>query len=292
MELWIPITLAAAFLQNLRSMLQKRARSDLSVNGASYTRFVFALPFVWLYLAWLACRAPLPEVNGVFLAWCLVAGVAQILATALLIASFTHGNFAAGTAFSKTDALQTALLGLLVLGDTLTGSALAGIVVSFFGVAVLSNPGRLGRLLQGYRGLVLGVLSGTGFAAASVGYRAAALSLPAGDFLTRAGYTLAVTVTMQTLIMGAYIAWREADELGRVFRSWRTSIWVGLLGAGASACWFSAMTLANAGLVRALGQVELLFTFAASIWFFRERVSAHELTGALLVVLGLWLLLT
>ncbi|TNF90284.1 MAG: EamA/RhaT family transporter, partial [Gammaproteobacteria bacterium] len=84
---------------------------------------------------------------------------------------------------------------------------------------------------------------------------------------------------------------REPGEFGKVVRSWRTSIWVGLIGGVASACWFSAMTLVNAGLVRALGQVELLFTFAASIWFFGEKVTAKEVIGVVLVIVGLWLLL-
>ena len=291
MELWIPITVAAAFLQNLRSMLQKRATGDLSVNGASYTRFLFALPFVWLYLAWLASRATLPALTPEFLAFCVVGGGAQILGTAFLIASFTHDNFAVGTAFSKTEAVQTALFGLLILGDTLTGSAFAGILVSFVGVIILSNPGRAADLFKGNRALLLGVASGAGFAVAAVSYRAAALSLPEGDFLTRSGYTLAVTVTLQTLMMGSYLVLREPGELGRVLRSWRSSIWVGLLGGLASACWFSAMTLVNASLVRALGQVELLFTFAASIWVFREQVRRREIIGAALVILGIWLLL-
>lgn len=291
MELWIPITVAAAFLQNLRSMLQKRATGNLSVNGASYTRFLFALPFVWLYLLWLAGREPLPAVSLAFLAFCLVGGGAQILGTAFLVASFTHGNFAAGTAFSKTEAVQTALFGLLILGDTLTGTASLGILISFVGVIALSNPGRLSQLLTGNRALVLGVASGAGFAVAAVCYRAAALALPAGDFLSRSGCTLAVTVTLQTLLMGVYLMLREPGEFSRVLRSWRTSIWVGLLGGAASACWFSAMTLVNAGLVRALGQVELLFTFVASIWFFGERVTAREVAGAVLVIVGLWLLL-
>lgn len=291
MELWIPITIAAAFLQNLRSMLQKRATGELSVNGASYTRFLFALPFVWLYLIWLAARAPLPDLTLQFAAFCLAGGGAQILGTAFLVASFTHDNFAVGTAFSKTEAVQTALFGLLILGDTLTGTAFAGILVSFFGVITLSNPGRISQLARSNRALMLGVASGAGFAVAAVSYRAAALSLPDGDFLTRSGSTLAVTVTLQTLMMGGYLLLREPGEFGRVLRSWRTSIWVGLLGGAASACWFSAMTLVNAGLVRALGQVELLFTFAASIWFFGERVTMREALGAALVIAGLWLLL-
>jgi drug/metabolite transporter (DMT)-like permease len=291
MEIWIPITIAAAFLQNLRSMLQKRATGDLSVNGASYTRFLYALPFVWLYLAWLGLRAPLPVPSLEFVFFCLVGGAAQIFATATLVASFTHDNFAVGTAYSKTEAVQTALFGLLILGDTLTGSAILGILVSFAGVITLSNPGRLGRLLHGNRAMLLGIISGSGFAVAAVCYRAAALSLPEGDFLTRSGLTLATTVTLQALMMGGYLMLREPGEFTRVLLSWRSSIWVGLLGGVASACWFSAMTLVNASLVRALGQVELLFTFAASIWFFGERVTAKEVIGALLVIAGLWLLL-
>ena len=291
MDIWIPITIAAAFLQNLRSMLQKRATGDLTVNGASYIRFLYALPFVWLYLIWLASNQTLPVLNAEFLAWCLLGGVAQILGTALLLASFTYDSFSVGTAFSKTEVAQTALFGLLVLGDSLTAAALIGITISFLGVIALSTPGRVGGLLKGNRALLLGLLSGASLAVAIVSYRGASLALPSGDFLIRAGFTLAVTVTLQTLIMGAYLRFKEPGELIRVLHSWRTSLWVGLVGGLASACWFSAVTLMNAGLVRALGQVELLFTFAASIWFFREAVSAQQIGGALFIVFGILLLL-
>ena len=291
MEIWIPITIVAAFLQNLRAMLQKRATGDLSINGASYTRFCYALPFAGLYIAWLLIDRPLPEIHAEFLAYCLIGGVAQILGTAFLLASFTHDSFSVGTAFSKTEVMQTALVGLLILGDTLSPAAALGMGVSFLGVIALSSKSGFGRLLRGNRALLFGVLTGTGFAIAAVSYRAASLSLPSGDFLLRAATTLVVTLTLQTIIMGIYLKIREPGELQRVLISWRSSLWVGLLGGAASACWFSAMTLTNAGLVRAVGQVELLFTFIASVWFFHEQISHREVVGAILIVLGIWLLL-
>ena len=59
----------------------------------------------------------------------------------------------------------------------------------------------------------------------------------------------------------------------------------------ASACWFTAMTIQNAAYVRALGQVELIFTFIVSAVFFRERATGLEIAGILLTVAGIICLL-
>ena len=52
MELWIPITIAAAFSQNLRFMLQKHLKATgLSTGGATFARFLFAAPLAAALLA-------------------------------------------------------------------------------------------------------------------------------------------------------------------------------------------------------------------------------------------------
>lgn len=53
MELWIPITLAAAFLQNVRSSLQKYLKGRMGTTGATFVRFGFGMPFVLAFLAFL-----------------------------------------------------------------------------------------------------------------------------------------------------------------------------------------------------------------------------------------------
>ena len=55
--------------------------------------------------------------------------------------------------------------------------------------------------------------------------------------------------------------------------------------------WFTAMTLINATYVRALGQVELIFTFLTSVFFFKEKITSNELVGTVLIVGGLLVLL-
>ena len=297
MDVWIPITVAAAFCQNLRSALQKRLTERLFHEEAAYVRFCYALPFAAAFVLVLASPGghdmPVPNASWF---WNMLAGsFSQALGTVALVRSFAHRNFAASTAYSKTETVQAAAFGFVILGDALTALALGGIVVSLVGVLVLSvrsaaGPRALVKSGLG-RGAWLGIAAGAGFAVSAVCYRAASLALPEGEFYVRAAVTLLGATAVQTLGMGAYLAWRDARALVRVARSWRASIWVGLAGMLASAGWFSAMTLMPAAYVRALGQVELLFAFVAGLLLFRERVRPAEVGGAALVVLGLVLLL-
>ena len=90
--------------------------------------------------------------------------------------------------------------------------------------------------------------------------------------------------------MATWTRRREPGELTRVFHGWRVASLVGVSGMLGSAAWFTAMTLENAAYVRALGQVELVFTFIAS-YFFRERSTVLELAKVLLIVTGTAILL-
>ena len=51
MELWIPITLFAAFCQNLRSAMQKHLKGELGTIGATFVRFGYGFPFALVYIA-------------------------------------------------------------------------------------------------------------------------------------------------------------------------------------------------------------------------------------------------
>ena len=90
MELWIPITIFAAFAQNLRFMLQKHLKTTrLSTGGATFSRFVFAAPLA-LLLAWVMIASGYREWPGVsprFFLFAVVGGLGQITATMLVVIS-------------------------------------------------------------------------------------------------------------------------------------------------------------------------------------------------------------
>ena len=298
MELWVPITLAAAFMQNLRSALQKHLKGSLSTSGATFCRFIYAVPLALAYVALLGegFGFEWPDPNPRFALFVMVGGVTQITATALLVYLFSLRNFAVGTTYSKTETVQAAVFGLVILGEPVSLAAAIGIGISLVGVMLISvakSRLTLRNLFLGWTGRAafIGVLSGTFFGLSAVAYRATSLSLGGEGFLMQAAFTLACVVVFQTAVMAVWIRLREPGELSRVIGRWRVASLVGVSGMLGSAAWFTAMTLENAAYVRAVGQIELVFTFIASYFFFRERSTALELVGIVSIVAGIVILL-
>lgn len=298
MPLWIPITIAAAFLQNLRSTWQKQLTGDLSATAATYVRFSFGLPVACVYLWGLHKLGgiALPSPEFMFFVYCAIGGFTQIIGTFLLVALFAYRNFAVGTTYSKTETVQAALVGIIILGDHPSLGAVAAILVSFAGVVAISmaklnlTPMNFVRSLT-ERPTLMGIGTGAGFGISAVCYRAASLSLGRDDFMMPAAFTLVTVLIIQTIAMTIWLAIREPTQLGGTIRTWKVSSLVGIAGALASMAWFTAMTLENAAYVRALGQIELVFTFASSHFLFREKTERLEFVGIALVIGGLLLLL-
>jgi drug/metabolite transporter (DMT)-like permease len=294
--LWIPITLAAAALQTARNAFQRGLTGELSPLGATYTRFAFGFPFAAIYAACLFVRTGVPTPDIPFFAWVTLGGVAQILGTLPLMLLFQLRSFSTGIAFSKSEILQVALVGILVLGDAVSALAAVAIGVATAGLVLLSRGSGAIATREGGAGLfgrsaLLGLATGAGFAIAAVAFRAASLSLGDPSFLASAAATLAASTLIQSVLMTLYLRIREPGQIGVVFRMWRRSLLPGLTGAAASACWFTAMTIEIAAYVRMLGLVEVLFGYGVSIFALRERPSAREVSGTAMLVVAIAALL-
>jgi drug/metabolite transporter (DMT)-like permease len=296
--IWIPITLFAVVMQTVRTAGQKHLTGHLDPMAVTLVRFLFGLPFAAIYLGVVVSSsgASLPPLNPTFFAFTVLGGVAQIVATVLLVYLFSLRNFAVGGTYARTEAFLTAFIGVLFFGEWISSQGWIGIVVSVAGVVVLTiarspieGASILGRLWN--RAAAVGLGSGLGFALASLSIRKASLSFGIDDFLLTAGVTLVVMVILQTLIMIVYVAAKTPSQFAIIARQWRVCLFVGVTSALGSIGWFTAMTLERASYVKALGQVEFVFALLISTLFFRERTTGLELTGMILVGGGVVMLL-
>jgi drug/metabolite transporter (DMT)-like permease len=293
MPLWIPITVSAALFQCWRTAMQQKLRHLLSVNGAGFVRYLYGAPtaLVLLVGALVATGLPLPAPNLPFLLHCIAGGLMQILATNLLIMAFGYRNFAVGTAYSKTETVQSAVVALIVLHEVLRPLAWAGIALGLCGVMTLSlagrglRPGDLARATVQPAALA-GLSAGFLFALTTVFIKLANRALSGPSLFVRALFVLVCMNTLQIMMQGAFLAWREPDELRKAITTWRSSAWVGTLSALGSACWFTAFAMAEVALVRSVGQVEIVFTLLFSRFYLKETLKSGDIAGLALVVCG------
>ncbi len=298
MPVWLPVTIAAALFQCWRTAVQQKLRGLLSVNGAGFVRYVYGAPtaLVLLLIALAVTQLVLPAPNVRFVLYSIAGGMLQILATVLLIMAFGYRNFAVGTAYSKTDVVQSAVVALILLHEVLHPLAWAGIALGLSGVATLSLAGRglrPGELLRAsvQPAALCGLGAGFCFAFTTVFIKLSIQALSGPSILVRALFALVVTNSLQTLMQGAWLAWREPRELRKAFTTWRSSYGAGILSAAGSACWFAAFALADVALVRAVGQVEIVFTLLFSRFYLKETLQAGDVAGLVLVVGGVLLII-
>ena len=294
-EIWIPITIFAAFSQNLRSIYQKKLQKNMSNIGSTYTRFLFGLPFVLIYFLFLYnfsnSKFLVSNINITFLLYCLIGGISQIIATFLLLKIFKTNNFSVATSYSKTEPIQAAFFGFILLSDPISFIGLIGIIIGLIGIMITSIKKINLRINFFNLSVFYGLLSGSLFGLSAVLFRGASHSLFSIDYMLTSSFTLLIAIVIQTLILTFYILLTDIKQFYLLYFNWKDGLIVGFFGAFASICWFYAMSIQNVAYVRALGQIELIFTILASILYFKEKIIANEILGVLIILIGILIIL-
>jgi drug/metabolite transporter (DMT)-like permease len=294
LEPWILLTLVAVAIQSVRSILQKNYVAKFTVVGVAYARFLFAFPLTVLFVALAAGPAggTLPTSSNLFLVYCVVGGLAQILGNLVFTYLVGFANFTISTTYSKTETVIAALFSFVLIGDVIRGLGLVGVLLTFVGCLVIAA----GREKLSFKSLamavkdraaLLGIATGALFAVGSTSYRAAALSLGSDDYLLNAFYTLAWVSFFQCVLMSIWIAAKSPTLLFTIVRQWRSAIWLGVTGAGASAGWYAAFAIQKVPYVLAVGQAELVIAYLASRFMYKETAKPVELIGILITVAGI-----
>ncbi len=283
-------SILAAFMQNIRAMTQRHLTESLDSLSATYARFLFAPPIAAVFLFFLLEKTDiyLPELNLTFVTYCFLGGLAQILATSLLVYLYNLRNFAVGSAFKKTEALQAALIGFIIIGDVISMIGFVALGLGLMGILLLAKS-PIHKNFVNISSLG-GFFCGTLFAGSAVFYRGAILSLESGDYLLKATMTLTFVLLFQALSMGIFLEIRKPGTLIQMLKFWPFVFVASFSGALASLFWFSAFALQNAAYVKAVGQIELLFSLLASVLLFKERVRVQEIFGMTFVALSILIL--
>ncbi len=284
---WIPVTLLASSAQTLRNAMQRDLIGALGAVGAAQVRFLFGLPFAVLFLTGVAVATGLnlPSLTPINLAWTAFGAVSQVIATSLMLAAMRTKSFVVAVAYTKTEAAQIALFGLIALNNPPTLALVAAIALATIGVALMAIRSRK-ELAADWRSAALGIFSATFFAFAAIGFRFAVIAVGSPSRVLSASVILVVGLAIQSAALGLYLALYDRAGARAIVASWRSSLFAGFMGALASQLWFVAFALSDAAPVRTLALIEVPMAQVVSLKMFREPPSLREGLGISLIVVA------
>ena len=293
---WIVTSVLGAFFQNARSSIQKKLNTEMSLMASTYVRFAFSLPILFvIFLTYFGNfnYFIISVQNSNFITYVILASVLQISFTLLFLYLLKFTNFLVGTALSKTEVIQIAFFEFIILKDYLNFYALLGIMISTIGVIIFSTKD-LKNIINGFfsKSTVVGLLCGTLLALSVVFYRGSMEFLEfTNKNFDRALLTLFAATIIQTSLITFYLLLFEISEFKKIKSNIKLSSLAGFFGFSATISWFYSFSLVQAALVRAVGQIELLFSYISSRFMFKEKIRYIEIFGIIIFIFGLILVI-
>ena len=279
--LWIFFTLFACCMQAVRTATQKGLTQQLGKLTVTSARYVFGLPIALVYL-FAVLEFTHIEFQSIliperFYWFAALSSLCQIVATIIMLELFDRSNFAVGSVFAKTEAIQVGIWGAVVFGHELSILVWIGIVIGFIGIIFMSDFS-LKKLHAKSLFATLGCFTGLLFATCALALREASLSLET-NLLVSAALTLCCMSAMQICMLGIIGLVMNKPWISPFWQNPLGAISIGLTSSLGSIGWFSAMTLQLPAVVKALAQVEVLLTLGISHLIFRESIKKNRIFG-------------
>ena len=296
MYIWIPITILAAIMQTTRTSLQKSLKVNLSSQSITWIRYLFGLPIVVVYILILGfIGLDFPVINRMFIIYSLIAGFFQILGTILLVSLFSHRNFAVSTAYAKTEAIQVVIIGTILFDQHISFTSTIAILIGVLGVILISlvqDNVSWYSLFIGLRHkyVLIGICCVASFSIDALLIREAILILEISSPVMGAATSLLAIVIINLIMLGGWILITEKDAFRSIYSYRNKSALVGLTSALGSIAWFSAFALTEVAYVKAVGQIEVIFSILVTQKLFKEGMNRLELLAVFLIGISILVL--
>lgn len=274
--MWILWSLLASLCQTIRNATSKSRSRVLSPAAVTLVRFGYGLVLI---LA-VQVGAPWPQGELAIQTWLFLgaSAVLQLAGNVALVRALTSKNLLLVATLIRIEVPFTVAVGWLFFDDLLQLVEMAAVVLACLGLLISS-----GGWWKSGAGLGSALLSGCFVGGASLTSRQAILSIKEGSSYGNAVLVLSLLLIIQTCILILYLVRYEREELKKMRQGWRADLLIGFTSGLGSLCWVFAFALSPVGLVKTVGQSELILSWLLSRRLFREPPTKREVIGALLV---------
>jgi drug/metabolite transporter (DMT)-like permease len=295
---WIFLTLCATILQTFRNIEQKKLGQKLDLLSASWSRFILPFP-----IAILTVILTIKNIDHNFFYYCAICAIFQIFGNSLMVKTLQSKNFSVGIAFYKTEALQVAIVGVIIFNQHVSLVTILAIIIATIGIIMISNLKFKHGKKEFFKSLKspstgFGLLSGFCFSITGYNLKFATANLVnQGLSQINSGLlTLMWVIFLQNLfyILIKSLQKRFKNDLKNIFNAENKSTFfkAGFFSFCGSVCWFCAYSFGDVILIKTLGQIEIIFALLVSHFMMKEKNNLTQIIGIFLVLIGIIVTIT
>jgi len=295
---WIFLTLCATVLQTFRNIGQKKLGQRLDSLSASWSRFILPFP-----IAILVVILTVKNINHDFFYHCAICAIFQIFGNSLMVKTLQTKNFSVGIAFYKTEALQAAIVGVIIFNQHVSLVTILAIIIATIGVIMISNLKFRHGKKEFFKSLKspstgFGLLSGFCFTITGFNLKFATANLVTQELsqINSGLLTLMWVIFLQNLfyILTKSLQKRLKNDLKNIFNAENKSTFfkTGFFSFCGAVCWFCAYSFGDVILIKTLGQIEIIFALLVSHFMMKEKNNLTQIIGIFLVLIGIIVTIT
>jgi len=286
MYLGVCYALITAVLVAGADALSKKAAARQSVYLISLSRWIFALPV----LALMTCQAEVPRALGwEVLLYLLILMPLEILAMILYIKAIANYDLSMTVPLLSLTPLFLLVTGSVFLGETITPSGIAGVLVVLTGIYIMNittlKEGLLApfRAVLTNRGAVLVIIVAILYTITStLGKKVVLIT---GSAFFSFWYLLLLSIGILPVI------YLKGESPLHVFKNFKINLLIGTLIGLGSYSQFAAYTFAPIAYVIAVKRTSIIFSVLLGRLVFQEAAFGKRAFGALLAFIGVVLMM-
>ncbi len=282
--------IGAAMLWAISSILTKRVVDRADIFVLNFVRLIFAS--IFSFVIYIAIRGFEFDISFRSLFF-LTAGatLAIIFGDALYFRSMQFAAISRVIPISSTYPLFTIFIAYLLLGEPITVSILIGTVLIVFGVSLLGlkNESDTGEEKDVTKGVSLALITAVTWAS---GITVMKMGLTGTDPFLGNVMRLPFLIPLVYLIVIPRSGYKKPFQLKKEVYICMSLAGITALAIGATLFLMSMSILESTAEATALSSTTPLFATLFAVIFLKEKIDLKRLTGTLLVVFGIWRLLS
>lgn len=280
--MWIALAFGSALFAGITSILAKIGIQKTDSTVATAIRTIVVLGFAWLMVFIVGSQITITTVSEYTFLFLILSGLATGASWLCYFKALTLEDVNKVVPIDKSSTVLTILLAFIFLGENITTTRLAGVVMIAIGTYLMVQKQKsAGQKKESNAWLVYALLS-----ALFASLTAILGKIGISGIESNLG---AAIRTIVVLIMAWMMVWVSGKQKGIMGIDKKELLFICLSGVatgGSWLCYYKALQEGPASLVVPIDKMSILVTVAFAYLVFKEKLTRRSLTGLILLTIG------